>query len=112
MVAVNPVAKGQLVPFNSKDYPFNLLTLRTVVEAGAAYGLFTPTPGRPGYLTCLYVGQTNNLRTRLQEHYSNPPVVGVTHFFAELIGTEQQRKLREKQLIAEFNPVGNKTRGG
>jgi|SRR5580693_5455869 hypothetical protein len=98
--------------FSGNSYSFDPLTLRTVNEVGATYGLFQPIPSRPGYFTCLYVGQTNNLRTRLYEHYNNPPVIGATHFFAEVISTEQQRKLRERQLIAEFNPVGNKTRGG
>jgi hypothetical protein len=87
------------VPFNSTEYSFNLLTIATVNEVGATYGLFMPTPGRPGFYTCLYVGQTYNLRTRLYEHYSNPQINGVTHFFAEVITTEQQRKLREKQLL-------------
>ena len=100
------------MPFNSSEYSFDLLTLATVNEVGAIYGLFRPTPQRPGFYTCLYVGQTNNLRTRMYEHYNNPPIAGVTHFFAEVITSEQQRKLREKQLIAEFNPPGNKTRGG
>jgi hypothetical protein len=100
------------VPFSGSDYSFNTLTLGAVNEVGAVYGLFRPSRTRPGFYTCLYVGQTNNLRTRLYEHYNNPPIAGVTHFFAEVIGTEQQRKLREKVLIAEFNPPGNKTRGG
>jgi hypothetical protein len=100
------------VPFSSKVYSFDVPTLGTVNEVGATYGLFRPTPQRPGFYTCLYVGQTNNLRTRLYEHFNNPPIFGVTHFFAEVISTELQRKLREKELIAEFSPVGNKTRGG
>jgi hypothetical protein len=100
------------MPFNSNANSFDFLTLGRVNEVGATYGLFTPNPNRPGFYICLYVGQTNNLRTRLYEHYDNPPIAGVTHFFAEVITTEQQRKVREKQLIAEFNPPGNKTRGG
>ena len=100
------------MPFQSQTYSLDVPTLRTVNEVGAVYGLFKPTPFRPGFYTCLYVGQTNNLRTRLHEHYNNPPAVGATHFFAEAISAEQQRKLREIQLIAEFDPIGNKTRGG
>lgn len=100
------------MPFSGNVYAFNVLTLQAVNEVGAVYGLFMPTPGRPGFYTCLYVGQTGNLRERLYEHFHLPPIAGVTHFFAEVITTEQQRKLREKQLIAEFNPPGNKTRGG
>jgi hypothetical protein len=44
------------------------------------------------------------------EHYNDLPIAGVAHFFIEAIGIEeQQRKLREKKLISEFNPTGNKT---
>jgi hypothetical protein len=100
------------MPFQSNVFQFDKYTLSTINEVGAVYGLFAPTPFRPGFYTCLYVGQTCNLRDRLCEHYSAPPIAGVTHFFAEVTGSEQQRKLREKQLIAEFSPVGNKTRGG
>jgi hypothetical protein len=100
------------MPFSGTAYNFDDSTLRRVNEIGAVYGLFIPNLFRPGYFTCLYVGQTNNLRVRLCEHMNNPPVAGVTHFFAEVISTEQQRKARERQLIAEFNPIGNKTRGG
>jgi GIY-YIG catalytic domain len=100
------------VPFSGNRYSFDVSTLRTVNQVGAVYGLFQPAPFRPGHFICLYVGQTNDLRTRLNEHYNNPPVAGVTHFYAEVITTEQQRKLREKQLIAEFSPPGNQTRGG
>ena len=52
------------MPFPNNTYSFNEATLKTVNEVGAIYGLFSPIINRPGYYTCLYVGQTNNLRTR------------------------------------------------
>jgi len=100
------------MPFPAKEYPFQIPTLNTVNEIGAVYGLFRPDPNRPGFYLCLYVGETDNLRRRLLEHYNNPPIYGATHFFVEVVTTERQRKLREKVLIAEFNPPGNGTRGG
>jgi hypothetical protein len=100
------------MPFQGNAFRFDVATLNTVNEVGAVYGLFTPTRLRPGFVDCLYVGQTNNLRTRLAEHYRNPPIAGITHFFAEPISTEWQRRTREIALIAEFNPPGNHTRGG
>lgn len=100
------------MPFSGTAYGFNIATLNTVYEVGAVYGMFRPSPSRPGIFECLYVGQTDNLRRRLAEHYNNPPVAGITHFFAEVISTQRQREQRERQLIAEFNPPGNHTRGG
>lgn len=100
------------MPFQGQAYNFDVPTLNTVNEVGAVYGLFRPAPFRPGHFTCLYVGQTDNLRRRLAEHYNNPPIAGVTHFFAEVIPTALQRSAREVALIAEFNPPGNQTRGG
>lgn len=100
------------MPFPKQEYAFNLNTLLTVKEIGAVYGLFKSNPIRPGYFVPLYVGETDNLRRRLLEHYNNPPVAGATHFFAEISPVERQRLVREQQLIAEFNPIGNKTLGG
>ena len=94
------------MPFNSNAYPFNQVTINTVHEVGAVYGLFSPST-RPGFFRCLYVGRTDNLRRRLGEHLNNPPVVGATHFFAEAFTSEAQRREREAALIAEFQPVGN-----
>jgi len=100
------------MPFSGKVMSFDATTISSIRDVGAVYGLFMPTLNRPGWYSCLYVGQTGNLRKRLQEHYCLPPIAGVTHFFAEVVTVEQQRKLRERQLIAEFNPPGNQTRGG
>jgi hypothetical protein len=47
--------------------------------------------------TPVYMWDTNDLRTRMLEHYNNPPIIGVTHFFAEAIATEEQRLQREKE---------------
>ena len=50
------------MPFQSNVFQFDKYTLSTINEVGAVYGLFAPTPFRPGFYTCLYVGQTCNLR--------------------------------------------------
>ena len=99
------------MPFSGNCHAFDSATLKVLDAAGAVYGLFkADLPFRPDHYTCLFVGQSSNLRTRLLEHYHNPSIAGVTHFFAEASATEQQRKLREKELIEEFNPPGNKIR--
>ena len=61
----------------------------------------------PGRYTILYVGKTGDLRKRLKEHLNNPPVSGITHFFAEALGTDAARTQREYALIQEFKPIGN-----
>ena len=100
------------MPFPYENYPFTYATLLTVKEIGAVYGLFGANRTRPNYYDCLYVGETDNLRRRLLEHYNNPPISGITHFFVETNPSALRRSLRERQLIAEFNPPGNRTRGG
>lgn len=100
------------MPFSGACHSFDPSTLKVLDDVGSVYGLFkSDLPFRPDHYTCLFVGQTNDLRTRLLDHYDNPPITGVTNFFAEASGTEQQRKLREMELISEFNPPGNRTSG-
>lgn len=94
------------IPFNWTAYLFNKPTIDTINEVGGVYGLFEWTPSIAKYV-CLYVGMTDNLRRRLREHFNNPPIAGVTHFFAEHWDNGQQRIAREQQLISEFNPPGN-----
>lgn len=96
------------MPFQANTvYQFNGVTTGTVREVGGVYGLAKPQRLNPGYYTILYVGKTGNLKERLNFHLSNPPVAGVTHFFAEVVAGEAARTQREAQLIAEFKPLGN-----
>ncbi len=98
------------MPFSGNCHTFDSSTLKALNDDGSVYGLFkVDLPFRPDHYTCLFVGQTNDLRARLLEHYSHPSIAGVTHFFAEASATEEQRNPRERELIAEFNPPGNKT---
>jgi hypothetical protein len=98
------------MPFSGNCHSFDSCTLKALSDVGSVYGLFkTDLPFRPDHYTCLLVGQTDDLRMRLLDHYKHPSIAGVTHFFAEASANEEQRKLREKELIAEFNPPGNKT---
>ncbi len=98
------------MPFSGNCHSFDSTTLQELNGAGAVYGLFkTDLPFRPDHYTCLYVGQTSDLRTTMLEDYDNAQIIGVTHFFAEAIASEEQRNQREKELICEFNPIGNRT---
>jgi excinuclease UvrABC nuclease subunit len=94
------------IPFSGDAYLFTEATLARVSEIAGVYGLFR-WDARTQMYHCLYVGMTDNLRRRLSEHFNNPPIAGVTHFFAEAWNTFQQRTTRETELIREFNPPGN-----
>ncbi len=78
-----------------------------MVESGGVYGLAKPSVHALGRYTILYVGKTGNLRERLRTHLNNPPVSGITHFFAEALAGDAARTQREYVLVQEFKPVGN-----
>jgi len=94
------------MPFGHNAFNFNSPTIDTITTDAGVYGLFQWDPSISKYL-CLYVGQSENLRQRLRQHLNNPPISGVTHFFAEVWTVERQRLNREQELIREFNPPGN-----
>jgi hypothetical protein len=95
------------MPFVNGPYHFTVEGIKGAYEVGSVYGLAKPTLADPNRYTILYVGQTVNLRKRLQEHLNNPPARGITHFFADVHGTEAARTQKESELIQEFKPVGN-----
>ena len=95
------------MPFTQGPYPFTAGGIARANEIGSVYGLAKPFSADWSRYTILYVGKTGNLRKRLQEHFNNPPVSGITHFFAEAHGTEAARTQREYALVQEFKPVGN-----
>lgn len=98
------------MPFTGDCHSFDPSTFAQLDDVGSVYGLFrSDLPFHPDHYTCLFVGETNQLRTRLLQDYSHPPIPGVTHFFAEATATGWQREVRAHELIAEFNPPGNKT---
>lgn len=96
------------MPFRDKTvYTFDQKTIDSLREVGGVYGLACPQLWNPGWYTILYAGKTGNFRERLQYWLNNPPVAGITHFFAEVITNEAERTAHEANLIAEFKPVGN-----
>jgi excinuclease UvrABC nuclease subunit len=88
------------MPFGYGPFTFDEAGIGSMMQSGGVYGLAR------GY-TILYVGKTGNLQERLRAHLNNPPVSGITHFFAEAINTDAARTQREYVLVQEFKPVGN-----
>lgn len=88
------------MPFDGSIYPFNWPTIRTSREIGGVYGLFSRTPFG---LVCKYVGNTDNLRMRLVQHLSSPPVPGISHWSAEahILERQQTHLNLEKDFIAK-----------
>ena len=95
------------MPFGYGPFKFNEAGIGSLVQSGGVYGLARPSAQVLGRYAILYVGKTGNLRERLRTHLNNPPVSGITHFFAEAIGGDAARTEREYALVQEFKPVGN-----
>lgn len=95
------------MPFAFGPYFFTEAVINGMRESCGVYGLATPTLLNPNAYLILYVGKTGNLRERLKQHYCNPPVAGVTHFFAEAHPNDMACTQREFALVKEFKPVGN-----
>ena len=95
------------MPFGYGPFTFNEAGIGSMVESGGVYGLARPSASALGRYTILYVGKTGNLRERLRTHLNNPPVSGITHFFAEAVPGDAARTQREYVLVQEFKPVGN-----
>src|SRR5271170_3398695 len=93
------------MPFGYGPFTFNEVGIGGILESGGVYGL--ARPAQLGRYTILYVGKTGNLRERLRTHLNNPPVSGITHFFAEALVGDAARTEREYALVQEFKPVGN-----
>jgi hypothetical protein len=95
------------MPFGYGPFTFDDGGIGSMVQSGGVYGLAKPLARTPGSYTILYVGKTGNLQERLRTHLNNPPVPGITHFFAEAIAGDAARTEREYALVQEFKPVGN-----
>lgn len=95
------------MPFGYGPFTFDEAGIGSLVESGGVYGLAKPSAYTLGRYTILYVGKTGNLRERLRAHLNNPPVSGITHFFAEAIAGDAARTEREYALVQEFKPTGN-----
>lgn len=85
---------------------FDESTINTA-QGGGVYGLAAQKSSSANEFTILYVGQSDNLKERLRPHLRNPPVAGISHFFAERIDNEAARVKEERELILELMPVGN-----
>ena len=96
------------MPFSHGPYDFTPAGIGNMNEVAGVYGITNDK------LQMIYIGQTDNLRRRLGEHYNdNKDCIwkySPKKHYAEVVsGGEQARKKREAELIREFNyPPCNK----
>ncbi len=92
------------MPLKEGPFVFDKATIATRRDDGfCVYGLSRST----SQAHIAYVGRSTTLRGRLNNWFNNPPGRGLTHFYAEALGTEAQMIAREEELINEFKPVLN-----
>lgn len=82
----------------------------------------TPPPQSPGEYRIrdfggeiVYIGETNNLHRRMNEHLRTGKLDGTRSFeyqVADSSSTSETRRLHEREKIGLHNPVLNKSRGG
>ncbi len=92
------------LPFNNSNYlPFRATNWNGVP---AVYGVLN------AQRQMIYVGETDDLKRRMAEHIADSSHAmhryGPAYVLAEVISAgEQARRLRERQLIAEYRPPAN-----
>ena len=88
------------MPFQAGPYALDMLN-----EVSGVYGIANSAHG------IIYVGQSENLKRRMQEHMADRTHCMWTHspsvVFAEVVNGEAGRRSRESQLILEFDPPCN-----
>lgn len=64
---------------------------------------------KPGYWVPVYIGETENLNQRFDDHHKMPCIVrnGATHIHAHLNANSQDRLNEEADLISNWNPSCN-----
>lgn len=90
------------MPFREGPFEFTPAGIRNMNEVAGVYGITNEM------LKMIYIGQTDNLRRRLSEHYNDPKDriwrYGPRKHYAEAVpGGETARKKREADLIKEWN---------
>ena len=88
------------MPFQEGPFAFDGLN-----EVSGVYGIANSAHG------IIYVGQSENLKRRMQEHVADKAHCMWKHspsvVFAEVVYGEAGRRRREFQLILEFDPPCN-----
>lgn len=99
---------------NSAVYTFALYPAETVFTpiAGIYIFIILPTGDTPSeFYTLLYIGITNNFKTRLNAHHkiARARELGMTHIGIIRKSSGRRRKTIERDLLRSLNPPLNQT---
>ena len=89
-------------------YPYFIYPIGATFKEEAGNYIFA-LETRPNYWKPIYIGQTENLNERFDNHHKMPCIKrnGATHIHAHLNSRQSIRLSEESDLIAKFSPVCN-----
>ena len=94
---------------SGKKYEYSMHAIGTSFKAEGGNYIFAKALG-DGKHRALYVGQTENLRGRLQPSHEKWPCAkqnGMTHIHAHLNASKAARLAEERDLLGNMEPVCN-----
>ena len=96
---------------SGKSYAYWIYPISQNFQDKPGNYIFAREPS-PGNWTPVYIGQTQSLAERFDNHHAMPCIKrnGATHIHAHVNdGGEQTRRVEERDLIDNYDPVCNKT---
>lgn len=93
---------------SGNTYKYWIYKIGTSLKAEGGNYIFTKETS-PNYFVPVYIGQTNNLDIRFDNHHKKDCITraGATHIHAHLNANERDRLNEESDLIAKWKPSCN-----
>ena len=93
---------------SGQRYTYGIYPISETFKAAAGNYIFAKETA-PGRFRPIYIGQTENLNERLENHHKESCARrhGATHIHAHLNSVKADRLREERDLIAMWNPVCN-----
>ena len=93
---------------SGKTYKYWIYEMGMTFKSAAGNYIFAKET-RPGYFKTIYIGQTEDLSERLDNHHAMPCIkrAGSTHIHAHKNNDKAARLAEERDLIAKWNPTCN-----
>jgi hypothetical protein len=93
---------------SGKTYLYYIIPMGTSLQAKPGNYIFSRET-KPGTWTPIYIGQTENLDIRFDNHHKASCITrgGVTHIHQHLSGDEKSRLAEESDLVQKWKPPCN-----